>query len=27
LVIHQRHAKKQLALLHIVSTAGSWPMV
>lgn len=27
LVIHQHHAKKQLALLHIVFTAGSWPMV
>lgn len=27
LVVHQRHAKKQLALLHIVYTAGSWPMV
>lgn len=27
LVIHQHHAKKQLALLHIVYTAGSWPTV
>lgn len=26
-MIHQRHAKKQLGLLHIVFTAGSWPMV
>lgn len=26
-MIHQHHAKKQLALLHIVFTAGSWPMV
>lgn len=26
-MIHQRHAKKQWALLHIVFTAGSWPMV
>lgn len=27
LVVHQRHAKKQSALLHIVHTAGSWPVV
>lgn len=26
-MIHEDHEKKQLALLHIVFTAGSWPMV